>query len=219
MTVSVKGVCDRFTAIQKLVWVFGMVVGDLDQGKTIALERENSFLRTEVARLKAQLEAMEVIADTDGLTGLLNRRAFVRELERAISAHERYGFSTALVYADVRGLKKINDTLGHAAGDDALCHVAGALAGGIRTTDSVGRLGGDEFGVILSHLEEGTARERLSSIARVVQFAPLACDGADIAVRLRFGMTMLVSGDSARAALTRADLAMYASGGAQRSER
>jgi diguanylate cyclase (GGDEF)-like protein len=196
-----------------------MVTGDLDPGNAIALERENNFLRTEVARLKAQLEAMEVIADTDGLTGLLNRRAFVRELERAISAHERYGFSTALVYADVRGLKQINDTLGHAAGDDALRHVAGALAGGIRTTDSVGRLGGDEFGVILSHLEEGIARERLLSIARAVQFAPLACDGAEIDVRLRFGMTMLVSGDNARMALTRADKAMYANARTHRSER
>jgi diguanylate cyclase (GGDEF)-like protein len=162
---------------------------------------------------------MEVLADTDGLTGLLNRRAFVRELDRAIAAHERYGFSTALVYADVRGLKTLNDTLGHGAGDDALRHVAGALAGGIRTTDSVGRLGGDEFGIILSHLEEDTARARIQSIARTIQSAPMAFNGSDVAVRLRFGMTMLMAGDHVRGALTRADMAMYAGGRAQRSER
>jgi diguanylate cyclase (GGDEF)-like protein len=169
-------------------------------------------LEAEVARLRAQLSAMEVLADTDGLTGLLNRRAFVRELDRAISAHERYAFSTALVYADVRGLKVLNDTLGHEAGDDALRHVAGALAGGIRTTDSVGRLGGDEFAIILSHLEEATALERIRSIARTIQSAPMAFNGADIAVHLRFGMTMIVAGDTVRTALTRADKAMYAGG-------
>ncbi len=196
-----------------------MMAHQFSSGAVHELENENAFLRMEVARLKSQLEAMEVIADTDGLTGLLNRRAFVRELERAIAAHERYGFSTALAYADVQGLKVINDTLGHAAGDDALRHVAGALAGGVRTTDTVGRLGGDEFGIILTHLEEETARERIKSLARAVQATPLAFEGADIAVRLRYGMAMIGAGDSARTLLTRADLAMYSSGRGQRSER
>jgi diguanylate cyclase (GGDEF)-like protein len=185
-------------------------------------EDEIHTLRLEVARLRAQLSAMEVLADTDGLTGLLNRRAFVRELDRAITGHERYGFSTALAYADVRGLKVINDTLGHDAGDDALRHVAGGLVGGVRATDFVGRLGGDEFGIILTHLDEADARERVATLRQKVSSSTLSLEGTGLSVRLRMGLTMIRDQDTTRSALKRADTAMYASerlARAQRSER
>ena len=80
---------------------------------------------------------------------LLNRRAFVRELTRYISFAGRYNTPASLIYFDLNHLKKTNDTLGHAAGDAVLAHFTEVLTAHVRDSDSVGRLGGDEFGVLL----------------------------------------------------------------------
>ncbi len=106
-------------------------------------------LRTEVGRLKGRLAEVEDLADRDALTPLLNRRALLRELGRIRTFAQRYGSPASLVYFDLDDLKGVNDRLGHAAGDAALKAVAERLLAHVRESDIVGRMGGDEFAVIL----------------------------------------------------------------------
>src|SRR4051794_41410327 len=119
-------------------------------GAAAALARENAELRAELLALRARLAEAEGLADRDALTPLLNRRALMRELARTLAAVERYGRPASLVYFDLDGLKAINDRFGHAAGDAVLRAVAQRLIGHVRASDVAGRMGGDEFAVILA---------------------------------------------------------------------
>ena len=96
------------------------------------------------------------LADHDALTGLLNRRALARELDRLQSTAERYGHDGALLLVDLDHFKNVNDTLGHKAGDEVIVGAADLLRARARDTDIVGRLGGDEFAILLPR---GTAEE------------------------------------------------------------
>ena len=87
---------------------------------------------------------------TDPLTGVLNRRGFTEAVERELARARRYGRPFVLAYVDVRGLKAVNDTEGHLAGDELLKGVAGLLHDSARADDVVGRLGGDELGLLLA---------------------------------------------------------------------
>jgi Diguanylate cyclase, GGDEF domain len=107
---------------------------------------EVADLRHELLTTQRRLLELERLADEDALAPISNRRAFLRDLARTIKYVERYGAACSLLYFDVNGLKSINDTHGHAAGDAALIHVADILRSNTRTSDVVGRLGGDESG-------------------------------------------------------------------------
>lgn len=167
-------------------------------------------LKREVASLEARLEDAERAADQDQLLPLLNRRAFVRELNRAIASAARYGTPSSLVYFDLDGFKRVNDTYGHAAGDALLGHIAATLTQHVRDSDVVARLGGDEFGVILSHTSEAQAEMKAASLAGSLLGAPLDWNGVPIDVAFSYGTFQLGSGDSADSAIARADERMYA---------
>jgi PleD family two-component response regulator len=123
----------------------------------MALMREVEALRRDLAKSNARLSELEQLADRDALLPMFNRRAFVREMSRMMAVTTRYGTPASLIFFDVNGLKTLNDTQGHALGDQALLHVANTLLENVRGTDVVGRLGGDEFGVLLSHASEDRA--------------------------------------------------------------
>lgn len=126
-------------------------------------------LSSEIAHLRARLESLETVADRDSLLPILNRRAFVREMSRVMAFGERYDLTTSLVYFDLNDLKTINDSDGHAAGDAALRHVAAVLAANIRKSDVLGRLGGDEFGVILPDCDLAPARRLAERLRHAVE--------------------------------------------------
>lgn len=121
---------------------------------------EVEALRAELEALRSEVSRLETLADRDVLTPLFNRRAFVRELNRAIAFCQRYDAPACLLYLDLDGFKGVNDTAGHAAGDEALKLVADLILANIRESDAAARLGGDEFGVLLlqAGLEEGQAK-------------------------------------------------------------
>jgi diguanylate cyclase (GGDEF)-like protein len=104
-----------------------------------------------------QREALRRQAETDALTGLMNRLAFQHSLERAIAAAGRVRHPVHLVVADVDHFKEINDSYGHAVGDQALVAVATAIRSALRECDVVGRLGGEEFGFLLPDTDLRTA--------------------------------------------------------------
>jgi diguanylate cyclase (GGDEF)-like protein/PAS domain S-box-containing protein len=118
---------------------------------------------------KRQHKLLAKASRTDPLTGCLNRRGFEECAEAQIHAMQRSGRSGAVVVLDIDHFKPVNDTFGHAAGDELLCWVAQTLEQTVRPTDAVGRLGGDEFAVILPELDEQQARASVARIAEALR--------------------------------------------------
>jgi len=174
------------------------------------LMAEVQRLRSELDQAKRRVDHLEHLADRDTLTPLLNRRAFVRELSRIMSYSERYQASNAVLYFDVDGLKQINDTYGHSAGDAALAHVAGVLVRHVRASDVVGRLGGDEFGVILVQADLKEAHEKAQQLAAAIRSEPALWQGKTFQIEASYGVHSLSAGQEAQDAIDAADRAMYA---------
>ncbi|MHA7872041.1 MAG: GGDEF domain-containing protein [Hyphococcus sp.] len=176
----------------------------------MSLMSEVQSLREELAAARAQLSELEKLADRDPLLDVYNRRAFVRELERALSMIERYDLRASLIFIDLNGMKQINDGKGHAAGDAALAHVASVVAANIRQTDILGRLGGDEFGVLLTHADQAIAMRKADDLAARVGAAPVPWEGGDFMMTISVGAVEIQKGGSVADAMERADNAMYA---------
>jgi diguanylate cyclase (GGDEF)-like protein len=174
-----------------------------------ALVDENALLRASLAEMRERLEDLERLADTDTLTPLPNRRRFERELQRVVSQANRHGTPAAVLYIDLNGLKRVNDRHGHVAGDAALIHVARLLQALIRTTDVVARIGGDEFGLILDHLDHNSAIETAERISRCIASTPLDLGGTEVRLDAAIGVATILSGDSAADVMNRADRNMY----------
>lgn len=171
---------------------------------------EVQALRRELRNAKVRLEDAEREADQDQLLPVLNRRAFVRELTRHIAYSSRYGTQASLVYFDLDGFKLVNDTHGHAAGDAVLSHFAETLARNVRDSDVVGRLGGDEFGIILAHVGQEQANRKASSLRDALRANPAVFNGQTLPVGVSFGALELKAHENAEGAMARADEAMYA---------
>lgn len=174
-----------------------------------ALMEEVHRLRRELEQSRRRIEHLEQLADEDALLPIANRRAFVRELSRMVSFAERYGMTGSVLYFDMNDLKRVNDEFGHAAGDAALKKVAELLVANVRESDVVGRLGGDEFGVILARADEDTAREKAASLAALIAASPLDWDGAHISLSVAYGLHPITGSGGADDALHAADRAMY----------
>ena len=102
-----------------------------------------------LAEVRSLYDRERNLSRTDALTGLANRRAFMEALERESSRHRRFPRALTLAYVDLDNFKGINDTHGHAAGDELLRAVAETMGDSVRDVDSVGRLGGDEFAILM----------------------------------------------------------------------
>jgi diguanylate cyclase (GGDEF)-like protein len=175
-------------------------------------------LMGEVERLKRETDATrkklldtERAANQDMLLPILNRRAFVREIARFAAFAERYGTPAVLVYLDLDGFKRVNDLHGHAAGDAALHHFAGLLTSHVRGTDVVGRLGGDEFGIVLAHATLEQAQAKSEILIATLRDNPPRWQGKAIALSFSYGAYELRAGENADTAIANADQAMYAS--------
>src|SRR5665213_2343031 len=127
---------------------------------------EVDTLRRELSDTRKRLDEVEKAADQDHMLPLLNRRAFVRELTRYIAFTGRYNTPASLIYFDLNRLKATNDSLGHAAGDAVLTQFSNVLLAHVRESDCVGRLGGDEFGILLSHATQELSLIHISEPTR-----------------------------------------------------
>jgi diguanylate cyclase (GGDEF)-like protein len=167
-------------------------------------------LRGEVGRLKGRLAEVENLADRDALTPLLNRRALLRELGRIRTFAQRYGSPASLVYFDLDDLKGVNDRLGHAAGDAALKAVAERLLAHVRESDIVGRMGGDEFAVILAQADQATAEAKAASLARAIEAEPVKFGDWSAPLHISWGVREITQDVEPEALVAQADAAMYA---------
>ena len=166
-------------------------------------------VRRAVWALVQEARALRDAADRDQLLPILNRRAFMRELEREIAAVARYRTHSSLVYVDLDGLKPINDAYGHACGDQVLAHFARFLRAHVRASDVVGRLGGDEFGILLSHANVEQAEKKCAALAGLLAAEPAKWGGAVLALAFTFGLVELSDGMTGEFAVAQADAAMY----------
>ncbi len=180
---------------------------------------ENQKLQAEIAALHVEIERLETLADTDTLTPLYNRRAFVRSMDRAIMRHARYGTTAAVVYLDIDGMKSINDDYGHQSGDAVLLYLARYFLKSVRSTDIVARLGGDEFAMLLDHADEAGARKRIASIVQTLNDDGYHDGKATVPIKLSWGLSMISENDSLDSVLSRADAEMYDIKKAQRSDK
>ncbi len=180
-----------------------------DDATLQSLVREVADLRAEVLVLQSRLAKAEELADADVLTPVLNRRAFVRELNRTLAAAARYGAKACLLYFDLDGFKAVNDRFGHEAGDKALTFVAECLLANTRRSDVVGRMGGDEFAVILAHTNDASARAKAARLTAAIQAEPVRIDGHSFVVQASCGVRMIDAPATAEKLLAQADAAMF----------
>lgn len=173
------------------------------------LVAEISVLRGRVAQLQERVEQLDMLAHEDSLVELPNRRGLMRALERVIDRVGRYSEKASLLFVDLDGLKLINDTFGHQAGDKALIQVARLLVGGVRKSDVVARIGGDEFAILLGHSDEESARETASRLIDLIAGSDFTHDGQALPLSVAIGAAVINAEDTADAALARADREMY----------
>ena len=170
--------------------------------KTLMTEIED--LRGEVAMLKLRLnEAQDVLAP------VLNRRAFLREMKRVASFAQRYGSPASVVFFDLDNFKSVNDRFGHAAGDEALRAVAKRLQANVRESDLVGRMGGDEFAVLLAQADKETAVSKAQSLADAIRDQPVQFGEWSAPLHVSWGVREIEPGADPEVALTEADAAMF----------
>ena len=175
----------------------------------MTLMEEVDRLRRSVDGINQRLAEAEKLADQDPLLPIYNRRAFVRELTRAQAAVERYGENASLIYIDLNGFKGVNDEFGHQAGDFVLAEFAGRLVKSVRESDVVGRLGGDEFGLILSQTAADQAKILASRLPQELERNPIYWEGNKLDVGLAYGIVPVEADQHPEKTLTEADSKMY----------
>lgn len=166
-------------------------------------------LRLSLAEAQNRIAELEDLADRDTLTPVLNRRAFVRELQRWMAHAARYKQPISLIFFDVDDMKGINDRMSHAAGDAALLALSDSLIRLSRSSDLVGRLGGDEFGMMLPHTDFARAQETAARLAHAISKSQPLIGEKVIPLSVTYGVHKIEPGENAKEALAQADCAMY----------
>jgi diguanylate cyclase (GGDEF)-like protein/PAS domain S-box-containing protein len=160
----------------------------------------------EISERKASERLIAYQATHDSLTGLLNRAAFMTALNTALRSRP----APILIFVDLNAFKAINDTHGHARGDEVLQAVAQRLTGAIRTGDLVGRFGGDEFVILAYHLHHHPAAKQFLDRLTASLLGPIPCRDGDVhRVGASIGIAHATPGDNPDTLLRKADMAMY----------
>lgn len=176
----------------------------LDTAFNTAMRMERTIINQTL-----HIEEMAKVASTDPLTGAHNRRGFEHELNRALAAAKRFHETGVLVYIDLDGFKPINDTYGHAAGDQVLIEVARTLQDHVRPQDQVARIGGDEFTVLLTRTSWEDGLKRAEYLKHLLNTLYVRWNGKNIAVRASLGFQRFGADADAASLLNKADSAMY----------
>jgi diguanylate cyclase (GGDEF)-like protein len=167
---------------------------------------------TQIIELNTNQQELQRMAHNDPLTGLPNRRLFFDRLQHAINNAERNGKLLGLLYVDLDHFKEINDTHGHAAGDEVLDNIAHLLASVTRSGDTVARLGGDEFVILFEEVESRATLLGIAQKLLALLQNRLLIDGKDLQVRASLGISIYPQdGRDAQTLLQNADRAMYSS--------
>jgi diguanylate cyclase len=168
------------------------------------------IVATRIVRRKMDRLRLFHMAHYDGLTGLPNRNLFYDRLEQTIMLSRRYKRTFALLYMDLDGFKAVNDTLGHDNGDLLLQVIASRLQGCVRASDTVARMGGDEFTVLLTTIAEPADAALVAGKIRDVLSKPMDLSGKEHQITVSIGISFFPEhGDDPDLLLKRADASMY----------
>ena len=155
-------------------------------------------------------QRLERLALHDGLTGALNHGEALHRLDAMLTNSRVPGDHLAVLFCDTDMFKDINDTHGHAAGDQVLVELTRRIEGAVRREDLVARMGGDEFLVILTGVHDAGEAAAIAEKVRAAVAAPISLPTAEVATSLSIGVTLARPGDNMDRLLERADMAMYA---------
>lgn len=181
----------------------------------LALSEAEKIIKSQEERIR-QLENMAL---TDELTGLLNRRGFTLALQRELSLARRDDKANGiLVMVDLDGFKSINDLWGHNAGDDYLQAVAHALLTEVRSNDIVARIGGDEFAILFTHMDQETGISRMSRLEKSFNSRIMHWQDKMLPLRASFGLAPYQGTDTPEAIMKTADLRLYAHKASRRAK-
>lgn len=156
---------------------------------------------------------LETIAFRDPLTGLPNRRYIALKIQQSVQELEQFGRSFGLIVLDIDRFKDVNDVSGHAAGDSLLRMVADTLSCNLRSSDLVGRWGGDEFVAIVADVNLDTLQETAERWRQLIASSSIGLSHGRIQVTVSIGATLLTTHDKPELAIDRADRLMYRSKG------
>ncbi len=217
MVAVIQGERPSFTTDKRIVRKDGTVrMGEL----TVSMVEDPDGVRLVFGQLRDVTDQRELQRELehrslhDPLTGLANRALFHDRVTVAHHRHRRYGAGLSIAFVDLDDFKTVNDALGHAAGDELLRGVADRLTNRFRATDTVARVGGDEFAVLLDESGSADDAERLAAEIVALFDAPFTVGGRRLRVGASVGIASLIAGrDDARGVeelVADADLAMYA---------
>ncbi len=188
----------------------------MDRGMVISRSPNGTPLRmvgthTDISARKQLEEELRTFATTDALTGLSNRRHFLERLELELQRFQRYTASKAgVLMIDIDFFKRINDHHGHAVGDAALKHFSNMLLGNMRKTDVAGRMGGEEFALLLIEINHEQALQFSNRLCSRLRHSPLVVGPHRITMSVSIGLSMLDPADTGcEQVLHRADQALY----------
>jgi diguanylate cyclase (GGDEF)-like protein len=167
-------------------------------------------IRAQFAKLEQKQQELDRLASHDSLTGLHNRRVFLDRLDHALAHAKRNQGRLALLFIDLNNFKHINDKLGHAAGDAVLCTLAQRLRQLVREADTVARMGGDEFIILLDQIDAADAVETVAQKVREALSLPVHYGGAELPSGASIGISRYPEdGEGATELIAAADQAMY----------
>lgn len=163
-----------------------------------------------ISERKELQASLRRLAEHDPLTGVWNRRRFEEELEREATRCQRYAERSALLMIDLDEFKKVNDTHGHQAGDELLKLVASRIRATLRESDSVARIGGDEFAAILPNIAPEAVTQVAEKLRQVILASRITVNGTTIGVGASIGSeTLDENTPDQQLAMANADAAMY----------
>ena len=163
----------------------------------------------EITSRKAAEERMQDLAQHDGLTGMATRALFYERMQRALLRAKRAGQGPALLFLDLDHFKRVNDSLGHAAGDALLREFAARLAGCVREVDTIGRFGGDEFVVLLEAVRDRDNALRVAEKIAAAMREPFEADGRQVTSTASIGVALHDRPESVDDWMKRADRALF----------
>ncbi|HEY5263930.1 MAG TPA: GGDEF domain-containing protein [Steroidobacteraceae bacterium] len=166
-------------------------------------------LEREAQELHSRLDREQHGARLDSLTGVANRKSFDEGFAQKMAARSRSGEPVSMLLWDIDNFKLINDSYGHRAGDRVLQSVAGCFSSAVRASDFVARIGGEEFGMLLSGLRLDAATRTANEVRTAVEALRFHFRGTPVRVTVSCGLTELQAQDTAEAAFDRADAALY----------
>lgn len=188
-------------------------IPDMESGEVrgfFVLVTDVTELKTTQRELESRVKELDILAATDSLTGIGNRRHFLERAEDELARSKRYNLPLVFLMIDIDHFKSINDTYGHNTGDDVLKSMASTLQYTMRTTDIVGRLGGEEFGVLLIQTGTDEALVIAERLLKALQSVCVLTKSGSICYTVSIGLSAYEGeDDSMESLMKRADIALY----------